>query len=87
MPNDFKASVSTQIKLHLKPNLLEDGGLVEIKRNIAKSENLRVSIQNYISAICAALDVPVCLKLNDLEYLSINAWWTQVDLSLTCQLY
>ncbi len=73
MPNDFKASVSTQIKLHLKPNLLEDGDLVEIKRNIAKSENLKVSIQNYISAICAALDVPVCLKINDLELLEIHS--------------
>lgn len=73
MPNDFKASVSTQVKLHLKPDVLQDGDLVEVKRNLAKSENFKVSVQNYISAICAALDVSVYLKVNNLDYLEIHS--------------
>jgi hypothetical protein len=75
MPNDFKASVSTQVKLHLKRDIikLEEGNSIEVKRNLAKSENLKVSIKNYISAICAALDVPVNLKLNDLDYLEVHS--------------
>ncbi len=73
MPDDFKASVSTKIKLHLKPNLIEDGGLVEIKRNLARTEHVKVSIKSYIAAICAGLDVSVYLKVNDLEPLEIHS--------------
>lgn len=73
MPIDFKVGISTQVKLYLKPNIFECVDLIEIKRNIAKSENLKVSVKNYISAICTALDVPVYLRVNDLDYLEIHS--------------
>ncbi|AMF99379.1 ATP-binding protein [Vibrio harveyi] len=73
LPNDFRASVSTQVKLHLKLDPFVEGDLVEVKRNLAKTNNLRVSIKNYLSAICAALDVPVKLKINEQDYLRIHS--------------
>jgi hypothetical protein len=73
MPNDFKASTSTQVKLNLTLNILQDGNLIEVKRNLINTENLKVSIKNYISAICAALDMPVNLKVNDSDYFEIHS--------------
>jgi hypothetical protein len=73
IPNDFKASISTQVKLDLNRSVLENGNLIVVRRNVLKSENLKVSINHYISAICAALDVPVYLKVNDLDYFEIHS--------------
>ncbi|MGX1926833.1 HD domain-containing protein [Vibrio sp. NH-7] len=72
LPNDFKASVSTQVKLHLKASPFSDGDLIEVKRNLAKTTNFNVHVKDYLSAICTALDVPVYLKIDEQEYSEIH---------------
>ncbi|MCC3797960.1 ATP-binding protein [Vibrio parahaemolyticus] len=71
LPNDFRASVSTQVKLHLKLNPFVEGDLIEVKRNLAKAKNLNVNIKDYLAAICTALDVPISLKVDDQDYSKI----------------
>jgi hypothetical protein len=65
MPEDFNSNISTQIKLSLKKSVLDSTDKITIKRNQMKAENIEVSIENYISSICAALDVSVYFSVND----------------------
>ena len=55
----FHSSISTQIRLKLKPDLLREGMMVEIKTNRMDSSNFNVPFNKYLSALCAGLDVPV----------------------------
>ncbi|MBY7735207.1 ATP-binding protein [Francisella philomiragia] len=64
-PEDFNSNISTQVKLSLKKGLLNSADKVIIKRNQMEAENIEVSIEEYISSICAALDVSVSFSVDD----------------------
>lgn len=63
--NGFHSSVSTRIKLKLKPSVLSEDLMIEIKTNRMGSQNFNVSISSYLSALCAGLDVSIFYKKND----------------------
>ncbi|MED7819738.1 MULTISPECIES: HD domain-containing protein [unclassified Francisella] len=65
IPEDFNSNISTQVKLSLKKGLLNSVDKVMIKRNQVKAENIEVSIEEYISSICAAIDVSVYFSTDD----------------------
>lgn len=78
-PDDFGSGVSTQVKLLLRSGVLSDHEAVEVKRNLAKAASLQVGIDNYIAAICAALDVSVVLKINNSDYTEIHTEITRQE--------
>lgn len=58
MVPDFHSSTSTQIKLKLKSEVIPKDLLFGITTN-HNGVNFKVPLSNYISALCAGLDVPV----------------------------
>ncbi|QHT68273.1 ATP-binding protein [Rhodocytophaga rosea] len=56
---NFNSAISTQIKLKLKSNVLPHNLQIEIKLNIINEVNFNVPFEDYVSAICAGLDVSV----------------------------
>jgi hypothetical protein len=58
-PQNYSSALSTQISLHLKPNIIPEDLQIEIKTNIMGSINFKVPFEDYLSALCAGLDVPV----------------------------
>ncbi|WP_162010841.1 ATP-binding protein [Neptuniibacter caesariensis] len=72
IPEDFNSNISTQIKLNLKEGILESTDKVLIKRNQMRAEDLEVSVEDYISSICAALDVSVYFSVNDSNCIEIH---------------
>lgn len=71
-PEDFKAGISTQVKLNLKKDVLNDIETIEVKRNLVGAENIEVSTADYISSLCAALDVSVHLSINGMHSTEIH---------------
>lgn len=55
----FPSSVSTRVKLKLKPSILSDDLMIEIKTNRMGSKNFNVPLTSYLAALCAGLDVEV----------------------------
>src|SRR5690606_25181056 len=60
--NDFHSSISTKIKLKLKPLFLPESLMIEIKTSMMGFENFNVPLSSYLTALCAGLDVPVYYK-------------------------
>lgn len=71
-PEDFNSNISTQIKLNLKRAIIAGTDKILIKRSQIGAENIEVSIGDYISSICAALDVSVFFSLNDSNFIEIH---------------
>ncbi|WP_228716818.1 HD domain-containing protein [Billgrantia pellis] len=71
-PDDFKTDISTQVKLDLKPEILVNHEEVEVKRNVAGAENLKINAADFISSLCAALDVSVFFKVGNCDYTEIH---------------
>ncbi|MGQ1947760.1 HD domain-containing protein [Geofilum sp. OHC36d9] len=61
----FHSSVSTRVKLKLKPSILSDDLMIEIKTNRMGSKNFKVPFSSYLSALFAGLDVKVHFKDKD----------------------
>lgn len=72
IPEDFNSNISTQMKLNLKKGTLASTDKVLIKRNQMRAENIEVSVEDYISSICAALDVSVYFSVNDSNCIEIH---------------
>lgn len=60
--NNFHSSISTQIRIKLKKSIISDDLMVEIKTNRMGSQNFKAPLSDYLSAICAGLDVSVFYK-------------------------
>lgn len=71
-PEDFKPSISTQIKLRIKPDIVPEDLLIEIKTNIMGMANFKVPFKDYLAAICAGLDVYVFYKEFEKEEIKIH---------------
>jgi len=71
-PDDFDSNTSTQIKLNLQKEILTNTDGISIKRNQLRAKNIEVSFENYISSICAALDVSVLFSLNGSNLMEIH---------------
>jgi hypothetical protein len=89
-PEGFKPSISTQIKLRIKPDIVPEGLLIEIKTNVMGMDNFKVPFKDYLAAICAGLDVSVFYKEFEKEEIKIhedinshkfdkNEWLTRVS--------
>lgn len=61
---DFSSYTSTQIKLLLKQDALTNTLEVVARRNIMGETNLKISFEDYLSAICAGLDTSVYLSID-----------------------
>lgn len=72
VPNNFKSSISTQIRFKLKPNIVSDNFLIEIKTNKMGSSNFKVPFKDYLAALCAGLDVPIFYKELDGKEIRIH---------------
>lgn len=89
-PQNFSPLVSTQVKIKMKPNILPEDLLIEIKTNIMGANNFKVPFKDYIAAICAGLDVPVFYKelggsemrihedINSIEF-NKSEWLTKIS--------
>lgn len=62
VPQNFGSSISTQVKLKLKPNILAENLLIEINTNKVRTTSFKVPFRDYLAALCAGLDVPVFYK-------------------------
>ena len=62
IPQNFNSSLSTQIKLKLKPKILSENLLIEINTNKMGVTNFNVPFEDYLAALCAGLDIPVFYK-------------------------
>lgn len=71
-PDDFNSNISTQIKLNLKKEILNNTSNVIIKRSQLGAKNIEITVAEYISSICAALDVSVFFSLNDEDLVEIH---------------
>lgn len=63
-PDDFNSNTSTQIKLNLKEEISTNTGKLFISRNRLGDEDIEIPVEDYISSICAALDVSVFFSFN-----------------------
>lgn len=57
--DDFHPSTSTQIRVKLKPNILNHDLMVEIKTNRMNAKNFNVPFDKYLSALCSGINTPV----------------------------
>lgn len=91
-PTDFDSSLSTQIKLKLKPDVIAEDLLIQILTNRLGSVGFKVPFQHYLCAICAGLDVPVYYveldRMKNKIHESINSsqfnkieWLTKISFS------
>ena len=71
-PQRFNTTCSTQIKIKIKPDIIPEDFLLEIKNNRADSINFKVPFKDYIAALCAGLDVPVYYKGQDGNEIKIH---------------
>lgn len=60
--SNFHSSISTQVQLKLKPSIISEDLMIEIKTNKMGSQNFNVPLCDYLSALCAGLDVSVFYK-------------------------
>ncbi|MEA5405476.1 ATP-binding protein [Arcicella sp. DC2W] len=81
-PSNFNSSLSTQVKLKLKPNMVSDDLLVEIKTNRMGSINFKVPFGDYLSSICAGLDVPVFYKELDKNEIKVHESITSANFDI-----
>lgn len=61
-PQNFGSLLSAQVKLKLKPNIIPEDLQIEIKTNKMGVVSFKVPFKDYLSALCAGLDVPVFYK-------------------------
>jgi hypothetical protein len=71
-PENFNSSMSTQIKIKLRQNTIPDDLQIEIKTNTTNSSNFKVPPENYLSALCAGLDVNVFYKIKTSSWIKIH---------------
>lgn len=71
-PHNFNSTISTQVKIKIKPNTIEDDLLVEIKTNKVGTVSFKVPFKDYLAAICAGLDVPVFYKEGHVDDVKIH---------------
>ncbi len=61
---DFSSSISTQIKIQLKPGLIPADLMMDIKTNKMGSKNFKAPFGKYLAAISAGLDVPIYFTMH-----------------------
>ncbi|HAT8542816.1 HD domain-containing protein [Vibrio vulnificus] len=72
-PEDFSSKISTQVKIQIGTEHLNELNNIDIKTNYPRLGKFEVNIAEYISVICAALDVSVSLKVDDTDYGDIHS--------------
>lgn len=66
-PPNFNTLISTQVKIKLKPGILSEDLLIEIKSNRMGVSNFKVPFKDYLATICGGLDVSIFYKDNNTE--------------------
>jgi hypothetical protein len=72
----FNSSSSTVIKIKLKPNIISEDFLIKIETNKIESTNFQVPVKDYLSTLCAGLDIPVFLKESNSKRIKIHECMT-----------